>query len=94
MTIGKIIFERENKEMRLIISGQRYHLKEEIVIRLQGIALLFIGIACHKVQADGVAVFMCLYGALIYLSAIGKSKRKGIVYRIAKTYIAEKEAYK
>lgn len=70
--------------MRLIINGQRYHLREEIAIRLQGVALILIGIACHKVQADGAAVFMCLYGALLYLSAIGKSKRKGIIYRIAR----------
>lgn len=77
--------------MRLIINGRRYRLREEIVIRLQGIALILLGIACHKVQADGAAVFMWMYGALLYISAIGKSKRKGIIYRIAKSYVDDKE---
>lgn len=74
--------------MRLIINGRRYRLREEIAIRLQGIALILLGIACHKVQADGAAVFVLFYGVLF---AIGKSKRKGIIYRIAKAYVNDKE---
>lgn len=77
--------------MRFIINGRRYRLKEEAVIRLQGIALILIGIACHKGQADGAAVFMWLCGVFLCVSAIGKSKRKGIIYRMAKAYVADME---
>ena len=44
--------------MRITIRGKRYRLKENILLRLQGIALVLLGIACHSVNADGMALFM------------------------------------
>ena len=51
------------KEMRLIINGKSYRLKENIKMCLQGIALLMLGILCHKANADSAAVLMWLIGA-------------------------------
>lgn len=53
--------------MRLIINGKSYRLKENIKIRLQGIALLMLGVLCHKVNADGAAVFMWILGVLMMI---------------------------
>lgn len=49
--------------MRFIINGKSYRLKENITIRLRGIALLMLGILCHKANADGATVLMWLIGA-------------------------------
>ena len=55
------------KEMRLIINGKSYRLKENIKIRLQGIALFVLGFLCYKTDADGAAVFMWILGTLMML---------------------------
>ena len=60
--------------MRLIINGKSYRLKENIKMRLQGIALLMLGILCHKASADGAAVLMWLLGAVMLFGKID-SKR-------------------
>jgi hypothetical protein len=60
--------------MRIIINGKTYRLKENIKMRLQGIALLALGMLCHKVNADGAAVFMWLLGAVMLFGKID-SKR-------------------
>lgn len=60
--------------MRLIINGKSYHLKESITMRLQGIALLMLGILCHKASADGAAVLMWLIGVVMLFGKID-SKR-------------------
>ena len=60
--------------MRLIINGKSYRLKENIKIRLQGIALLALGMLCHKVNTDGAAVFMWLLGVTMLFGKID-SKR-------------------
>lgn len=78
--------------MRFIINGRKYRLRDSIVTLIQGVGLIVLGIVCHKIQADGAAVFVWLVGTLLAISAIGNSKCKGIVYHIAKAYIAEKEA--
>lgn len=56
--------------MRLIINGKSYYFKENIKIRLQGIALLMLGILCHKVSADGAAVFIWLLGVVMLFGKI------------------------
>ena len=56
--------------MRLIINGKSYRLKENIKMRLQGIALLPLGILCHKASADGAAVSMWLIGAVMLFGEI------------------------
>lgn len=78
--------------MRFIINGRKYRLRNSIATLIQGVALIVLGIVCHKIQADGAAVFVWLIGTLLAISTIGNSKRKGIVYHIAKAYVAEKEA--
>lgn len=56
--------------MRIIINGKSYRLKESITTRLQGIALLMLGILCHKASADGAAVLMWLIGAVMLFGKI------------------------
>lgn len=56
--------------MRLVINGKSYRLKENIKIRLQGIALLMLGVLCHKTSADGAAVLMWLLGAVMLFGKI------------------------
>lgn len=56
--------------MRVIINGKTYRLKENIKIRLQGIALLMLGILCHKASADGAAVLMWLIGTVMLFGKI------------------------
>jgi len=60
--------------MRVIIDGKTYRLKDGVKIRLQGIALLTLGMLCHKVNADGAAVFMWLLGVTMLFGKID-SKR-------------------
>jgi hypothetical protein len=63
------IGNKEN-EMRIIINGKTYRLKENVKIRLQGIALLMLGVVCHKARADGAAVFMWLIGLVMLFGKI------------------------
>lgn len=56
--------------MRLIVDGKSYRLKESIKMRLQGIALLMLGILCHQASADGAAVLMWLIGAVMLFGKI------------------------
>lgn len=56
--------------MRVAINGKTYRLKENVKIRLQGIALLILGILCHKASADGAAVLMWLIGAVMLFGKI------------------------
>lgn len=56
--------------MRLIINGKIYRLKDSVKIRLQGIALLMLGVVCHKASADGAAVLMWLLGAVMLFGKI------------------------
>lgn len=56
--------------MRLIINGKSYRLKENIKMRLQGIALLMLGVLCHEASADGAAVFMWLIGTVMLFGKI------------------------
>lgn len=56
--------------MRLIINGKFYRLKENITMRLQGIALLMLGVLCHKASADGAAVLMWLIAEVMLFGKI------------------------
>ena len=56
--------------MRVIIDGKTYRLKDSVKIRLQGIALLMLGVLCHKASADGAAVLMWLLGAVMLFGKI------------------------
>lgn len=56
--------------MRVIIDGKTYRLKDSVKIRLQGITLLVLGMLCHKVNADGAAVFMWLLGVTMLFGKI------------------------
>lgn len=53
--------------MRFIINGKKYRLRENVKIRIQGIALLVLGFLCCKTDADGAAVFMWILGTLMTL---------------------------
>lgn len=56
--------------MRVIIDGKTYRLKDSVKIRLQGIALLMLGVVCHKASADGAAVLMWLIGVVMLFGKI------------------------
>ena len=56
--------------MRVIIDGKTYRLKDSVKMRLQGIALLMLGVVCHKASADGAAVLMWLLGAVMLFGKI------------------------
>lgn len=56
--------------MRLIINGKKYKLRENVKIRIQGIALLILGFLCYKTDADGAAVFMWFIGAVMLFGEI------------------------
>lgn len=45
-------------------------LKRESIQHLQGVALLLMGGICHKVGADGAAVFMWLVGMAMLFGKI------------------------
>ena len=56
--------------MRVIIDGKTYRLKDSVKMRLQGIALLMLGVVCHKASADGAAALMWLLGAVMLFGKI------------------------
>lgn len=58
--------------MRITIKGRRYRLKENVSLRLRGIGLVLLGIACHLAGADGAALFMWFYGGLMLMPDFGK----------------------
>jgi uncharacterized membrane protein HdeD (DUF308 family) len=58
--------------MRLVINGKSYHLKRNIVIRLQGVLFIIIGIICHMADADAVTIFMWLLGITMLFGKIDR----------------------
>lgn len=58
--------------MRLIINGKIYRLRENIIIRIQGIILLFMTFVCHYAEIDGVALFVGLCGIALTFGKINK----------------------
>lgn len=61
--------------MRVHYQGKSYRLKNSVVIRLQGIALVGIGILCHIAESDGAAFFMWFMAGLMLFPNIGKINR-------------------
>lgn len=62
--------------MYIKINGQRYHLRNSIVIRLQGLFSIGISLLCNWQNATGAAVVMMLVGIGLLL---GKCSKKSIV---------------
>ena len=58
--------------MRLIINGKIYRLRENIIIRMQGIILLFMTFVCYRAEIDGVALFVGLCGVALTFGKINK----------------------
>jgi hypothetical protein len=56
--------------MRVYYHGKSYKLKNSVIIRLQGIALVAIGILCHIAESDGAAVSMWLIGLVMLFGKI------------------------
>ena len=71
--------------MRVKIQGRKYHLKNSVVIRLQGIALVAIGILCHITRSDGAALFMWFMAGLMLFPNIGKINL--LLLRVAKAVV-------
>lgn len=44
--------------MRVKIQGRKYHLKNSVIIRMQGVLSFGIASVCHLTNADGAAVLM------------------------------------
>lgn len=57
--------------MRLYIDGKRYRLKPQIILFLQGMALIALGKLCIVTNETGAAVFFIVCG--IY-AALGKER--------------------
>jgi type IV secretory pathway VirB3-like protein len=77
--------------MKITINGKRYRLRDNIVVRLQGLAMVFLGLVCHKVNADCVAVFLWFYGGLMLMPDFRKINR--CLLWAAKKIIAKEEKY-
>lgn len=58
--------------MRVYYHGKSYKLKNSVVIRLQGIALVAIGMLCHIAESDGATLFMWFMAGLMLFPDIGK----------------------
>lgn len=58
--------------MRLIINGKIYRLRENIIIRIQGIILLFMAFVCRYAEIDGAALFVGLCGVALTFGKINK----------------------
>lgn len=56
-------------------------LRKAAIIKMQGVALIILGLVCHKMQSDGAALFMWLLGVTMLL-ANAKIINK-IIYRAA-----------
>lgn len=58
--------------MRVKIQGQKYRLKNNVIIRMQGVFALCIAILCHSTGADSAALFMGCLGLLMIFTRITK----------------------
>ena len=43
-------------------------LRKTAIIKMQGVALIILGLVCHKMQSDGAALFMWLLGVTMIIS--------------------------
>ena len=58
--------------MRVKIYGRKYHLKNNVIIRMQGVFALCIAMLCHSTGADSVALFMGCIACIMILTKIKK----------------------
>lgn len=70
--------------MRFVYKGKVYKLKHDALQLIQGTILLILGCLCHKVDADGAALFLWML-SISYILPIAE---KYIIYRIAKAYVS------
>lgn len=59
--------------MRVKIQGRKYHLKNSVIIRMQGLMLTMIALMCYRTGADDAALFM---GSIGLLMIFNKTKRR------------------
>lgn len=79
--------------MKIKINGRRYHLKENIKIKLDGFVLIFLAYLCVRTDAGGAAFFMGLIG-ICFLFPQPKPRKRSILYCFAKTLVEyEDEKY-
>jgi hypothetical protein len=77
--------EQGETDMRIKIQGRKYHLENSVVIRLQGIALVAIGMLCHIAESDGAALYMWFMAGLMLFLNIGKINL--LLLRVAKAVV-------
>lgn len=66
--------------MRIVINGKTYKLKDNIVIRLQGIALAIVAALCFIADVDTAGIFFAGLAALMLFPY-------GLLYRIAEKIV-------
>ena len=66
--------------MRFVINGKTYKLRENIVIRMQGITLVIVAALCFITGVDTAGIFFAGLAALMLFSY-------GLLYRIAEKIV-------
>lgn len=61
---------------------KKYHLKEKVVWRLEGLILILLAYAAHTVQADEAAILFVLIGTVMLLPNLQITTH--FLYKIAK----------
>lgn len=61
---------------------KRYHIKKNVLIRLQGIMLVLLAYAAYKVDSDGAALLFALMGIVMTLQNVHILSR--CLYKISK----------
>ena len=62
--------------MSIKINGQRYHLRNSIVIRFQGLCAIGISLLCHWQNAGGMAAVMMVVGIGLLLGKCSKNRER------------------
>ena len=66
--------------MRFVINGKTYKLRENIVIRMQGITLVIVAVLCFITGVDTAGIFFAGLAALMLFPY-------GLLYRIAEKIV-------
>ncbi len=66
--------------MKIIINGKSYKLRDNIAIRLRGIALAVMAVLCFIADIDTVGIFFAGFAALMLFPY-------GLLYRIAEKIV-------
>lgn len=67
--------------MKIKYKGRIYKVKENVIIRIQGILLISLGVLCYKTDSDGAALFFYILGGLMLFPNIGIVNR--LLYKLA-----------